>query len=412
MPSAHLPSSIGDACLARPSRSTVPSSDSTLGDDSIAVCPICRQLRGIDGKYFSNLLKSRRAMEVLAYTLAMSGGFCFRHATTSKSIQDARLDAQIAEAEHLIGQWLSRSSVQGELLQDVIFNARSRCPACTYLRRSEGRLLTRSLKLFEQTKPSREASSFCLLHLQALAERADPPIRRRVERAIRTRSKTILAVSVTDTYEADRHAVIRDLLCPLADDVEPISLEAPQCPICLRIQDSQTNWLRIATQCVALQQPAWIALPTCRKHLHLCLSRSDMGTQRAAIVNYLEANVRNIASNTGQPLAIGTKRRRRDKSRWFDSKHSFDTQISKPTSPAHGHISPCPGCASEEISALKAISSAMRRVATSRDDSDTISSLSGICLKHRLELLIHARDADMEHRLISALCKTLEQPRT
>ena len=377
-------------------------------------CVICEQLTDADGRYFGRLLRDARARTTLAQTIATSMGFCPDHAAfiaSPGSKAQHALEATIREAGHHLGSLLERTVLQDEQLQDILFNARGRCPACAYFHRSEGRAVARVLHDLETAKRS-PLPNLCFVHTQLLAQRTEPPLRGRLVRLLRASARD--AITALDTPAAicsdERVAAVRNLIYPLARSEVPHATAPCTCPVCTAIQAARSQWLAAAADNVRLEQPGWITLPTCRSHLLLCLAQKDRNLQRAALERYLEAAL------PGRPTSVpGTeaapRRRRRSKVRWFDAAaHAAQTNGVAPASHATGmpqHES-CPGCDAEEIAARRAVAQLIRKVLRASDE-DAMLVTSGMCLKHFAEALIYASDPIIERRLSSALCRTLRR---
>lgn len=376
-------------------------------------CVICAQLAGANERYFGRLMRDARARTLLAQTVATSMGFCADHtAVLASSRKAARaLDDTIhAAARHLVSL-LERTALQDELLQDILFNARGRCPACAYFHRSEGRALARVLNWLENGGRYAGAPPLCFTHTLLLVQRTEPPVRGRLVRQLRNMAHTALEVLDAPSIVSSSESAIavRHLLYPLARDGMPREETPCVCPVCEAIRTGRTQWLTSAAENVRLEQPGWIALPTCRNHLFLCLAQADRELQRAALQRYLEGV---LAARPVAPVPGSSnvpKRRPRSRLRWFDAAGSAARANGTAHVPEAVQRESCPGCDSEEIAARRAIARLIREMSRAKDDDHTARVTSGVCLKHFAEALIYASDPLIEHRLNTALCHTLCQ---
>ena len=204
----------------RPSESTA-HAVTTAGPE----CVVCAQLTGADERYFGRLMRDARARTLLAQTVATSMGFCANHATViATARKTARaLDDTIHEAGRHLGSLLERTALQDELLQDILFNARGRCPACAYFHRSEGRALARVLKGLESNDKHGGVPPLCFIHTQLLVQRTEAPLRGRFVRKLRNMAHT--AIEVLDapsiTNSPTGAIAVRHILYPLARDGLP-----------------------------------------------------------------------------------------------------------------------------------------------------------------------------------------------
>ncbi|MFT4063629.1 hypothetical protein [Paraburkholderia sp.] len=377
-------------------------------------CTICAQLADADGRYFGRLMRDARARTALAQTIATSMGFCSDHAAliaSPDSEAPRALEATMHEAGRHLGSLLERTVLQDELLQDILFNARGRCPACAYFHRSEGRAVARVLHGLESGRHA-PLPPLCFVHTQLLVQRTEPPLRGRLVRLLRASARAaIAALDTPATISAgERVGAVRDLIYPLARS-DTSHAQAPcTCPVCMAIRTARSQWLTAAAENVRLEQPGWITLPTCRTHLLLCLDQADRSLQRAALQRYLEVALPGRPASA-QDAEAAPKRRRRSKVRWFDAAaRAAQTNGTAPsshaaTTPQH---EPCPGCDTEEIAARRAIAQLIRKVSRANDE-DAMAITSGVCLKHFAEALIYASDPVIEHRLSSALCRALRR---
>ncbi len=377
-----------------------------------ADCVVCSQLTDANERYFGRLMREARARTALAQTIATSMGFCPDHAAYIASPDSAAphaLDGTMREARRHLGSMLERTDLQDELLQDILFNARGRCPACAYFHRSEGRALARVLHGLESAARA-PVPPLCFVHTQGLARRTEPPLRGRLVRLMRASARDAIAALDTPALSCgERVEAVRKRIYPIAR--RTALAQAPcACAVCTAIQAARSQWLCAVAENVRLEQPGWITLPTCHTHVLLCLDHADENVQRAALQRYLEAALP-ARQALAQDAGSAPKRRRRNKVRWFDAAaHAAPMNGAAPASHATGTLlhEPCPGCDTEEIAARRAIALLIRKVSRTNDEDATVLT-SGLCLKHFAEALIYASDPAIEHRLRSALCRTLHR---
>ncbi len=377
-------------------------------------CTICTQLADADGRYFGRLMRDARARTALAQTIATSMGFCTGHAAlVAAPCSEApwALGTIVSEARHHLGSLLERTDLQDELLQDILFNARGRCPACAYFHRIEGRAISHVLRSVDSARRT-PRPELCFVHTQLLAQRAEPPLRSRLVRFLRTRARDVLTTfdASPEMSADDRVAMVRMLIYPLGRSEVPRPQADCACPVCEASRVAHEQWLTAAADNVRLEQPGWITLPTCHTHLLRCLEQADGNLQRAALQRYLEAALPGRpAPASGEGSA--TKRRRRNKVRWFDAA-TRAAEINNTASASHAsgapQHEPCPGCDTEEIAARRAIAQLIRKVSRAAGE-EVMLVTSGLCLKHFAEALIYASDPVIERRLTAALCRNLHR---
>ncbi|MGS0895941.1 hypothetical protein ACVBGC_25920 [Burkholderia stagnalis] len=379
-----------------------------------ARCVVCEQLQDTDEQYFGRLLRNHRARGTLAQTLATSMGFCREHAMSTAALRGPAADtvrASMHDAGRHLCSLLDRSGLQDELVQDILFGARGRCPACTYFHRGEGRVLARVQRALEERKPF-SPPPMCFVHMQLLLHRIEPRLRGRMKRSMRARS--LSAIAALDRPHAcctERATEAYRYLYPLESGRHPPLPTSPcACPVCEAVTTAQNHWLATAIDNVRLAQPGWIALPTCHRHLLLCLRHPDPDFHRAAFARYLEVALPGPSSV--EPAASPRpKRRRRKMTRWFDrhaagSRENSDAQ--------HGEVPPhdlCPGCAAEEIAARKGVARLIRGISRAGSDDAAACMAASVCLKHFAEAFIYASAPDIERRLHHALTDILRRDR-
>ncbi len=324
------------------------------------------------------------------------------------------LEATIREGGRHLASLLERTALQDELLQDILFNARGRCPACIYFHRSEGRAVARVLRGLENDGKRASLPPLCFVHTQLLVQRTEPPLRGRLVRQLRDLART--AITTLDTppeiRSDDRVTALQGVLYPLARDGVPRSDTLCACPVCEAIRIARGQWLMAAAENVRLEQPGWITLPTCRNHLLLCLAQADRGLQRAALQRYLQTALPGRPATTAPGPGERPKRRRRSKLRWFNAVGGSAAQANG-TACAREALQreACPGCATEEIAARRAIAQLVRNVSRAQPNEDAPPVTSGVCLKHFAEALIYASNPGIERRLSTALCHFLRPVR-
>ncbi|WP_175719002.1 hypothetical protein [Burkholderia anthina] len=368
-------------------------------------CVVCEQLCDADTQYFGRVFRNGRARVALAQTLALGMGFCCAHAARAAELHGpaaAAVQDSIRDAGRLLCDLLDRTTLQDELIQDIVFGARGRCPACAYFHRVEGRVLARVQRELEQQKPFLPPP-VCFVHLQSLQQRIEPPLLGRIKRLLRTRSHGVLGVIDRPGALPDARitqACLQLYPLELANDVN-VQVGHCACPICEDIALAQRRWLGAAIDNVRLRQPGWIALPTCRRHLLQCIRQPDRDLQHAALARYFEVAL------PGKPVADPSappthKRRRRRHARWFDLRHDARHERDAQGDGMQPRES-CPGCDAEEIAARKSIACLIRGVSRAWHDDALTLAVEGVCLKHFAEAFIYASDPHTEQRLRRAL---------
>jgi len=379
-------------------------------------CVVCAQLADADGRYFGRLMRDARARTALAQTFATSMGFCPDHAALIASPDGnvpTSLDATIGEARRHLGSLFERAVLQDELLQDLLFNARGRCPACAYFHRSEGRAVARVLHGLEDDGKHAPLPPLCFVHTQLLVQRTEPPLRGRFVRQLRHIARTASAAldAPPDIRSDAGVGAVRGVLYPLARDRTPRTSAPCACPVCAAIRIARGQWLTAAAENVRLEQPGWIALPTCHTHLLLCLAQTAPGLRQAALARYLQATLPGRAASSAPEPGAAPKRRRRSTLRWFNAAGRAARANGTATAPEALPREACPGCDAEDMGARRTIAQLIRNVSRAKHDDDASLVTSGVCLKHFAEALIYASDPRIERRLSNALCRALRPGR-
>jgi hypothetical protein len=333
----------------------------------------------VDDRYFGKLLRDSRSRQTLAQTIATSMGFCARHtalATSSGTAKARAMQTAVDDAGRHLASLLDRSDLQDELIQDILFGARSRCPACGYLHRAEGRAIARVLRAAGHAKRA-TLPDLCFVHTQMLVQRTEPPLRGRLMRQLRIKAKAALATLTAEPEARGGSFSVRTVLYPLGGEA--------------------------AAENVRLEQPGWITLPTCTGHLLQCLALPDPALRRAALNRYLEVALPGRTTPAPAPAdGEAPKRRRRSRTRWFDSAAEKGTMAA-----GTALREPCPGCDAQEIAGRRAVASLIRKAARAGNDDAVAALTDGVCLKHFAEALIYASNPKIEQRLSRALCGTL-----
>ena len=385
-----------------------------LTDHAVAAgadCVVCAQLADTDGRYFGRLMRDARARTALAQTIAMSMGFCTDHAALIASPDSKAprvLEATIREACRRLCSLLERTALQDELLQDILFNARGRCPACTYFHRSEGRAVARVLHGLEHDGKHALPPPLCFVHTRLLVQRTEPPLRGRLVRQLRNMARmAITALDAPPGICSDEGVTaVRGVLYPLAREGMRRTDTPCACPVCEATRAARGQWLMAAAENVRLEQPGWLTLPTCRNHLLFCIAQTDRGLQRAALQHYLQAALPGRPATAAVGPGEAPKRRRHSKVRWFDTVGRVGHSNGLPPGPEAPQREPCPGCHTEEIAARRAIAQLIRNMSRAKQEDAPLVT-SGMCLKHFAEALIYASAPEIEHRLSTALRHTL-----
>ncbi len=354
-------------------------------------------------------MRDARARTLLAQTMATSMGFCADHAAVMASAGNAAraLDETLHAAARHLGSLLERTALQDEWLQDILFNARGRCPACAYFHRSEGRALARVLNGLKDNGRHAPVPPLCFIHTQLLVQRTEPPLRGRFVRQLRNLAHT--AIELLDAPSINGAAGVRATVYPLARATIPRAPTPCDCPVCESIRVTRGQWLTSAAQNVRLEQPGWITLPTCRNHLFLCLAQPDSALRRAALQRYFEAALPRRAIVSASASNDAPKKRRRSRLRWFNAAGGADHANGTAHEPTAVHRESCPGCDTEEIAARSAIARLIREVSRAKNDDIAMRITSKVCIKHFAEALIYASDPVIERRLNTALCRILRR---
>ena len=386
-----------------------------------AHCDICAQLAGVDRRYVGRLLRDSRARDSFSHAFALSMGLCAHHANSLSATSDdisSCFFGCIQRGRSQLASFFERANLRDELIQDILFSARDRCPICTYFQRIETRLIHRTLHVMEHESTKAEdfvSTRICFAHAQALATHAMPPLRTRLVRALRSKARTILELRPQDSKTYAR--LVRDYVCPgyrLAVPEEALPLPSSgsglhegvaTCPICIEASRAREPWLHAVAESIRLQQSEWLILPTCRKHFLTCVPLLELTAQRAVVTRYLEAG---LTFSTLRPIKHEPpKRRKRDRRSWFDTPKV--PRSHRPSQAVEAPLShpPCPGCDITSLATQRAVAALLHRIRSCATESEVTSITEGVCLKHFAEALVYAPDSFSQARLSNALLGAL-----
>jgi hypothetical protein len=388
-------------------------------------CVVCEQLAEADGRYMRRLRADRQMRHALVDALVVSMGFCHDH---RQRLREADPDTAAwsehceSDATSRLAELFARTRLQDEFLQDLLFGARARCPACLFSRRLEGRLLSRMVHDLEGRKTSLRtlfSTKVCFEHARQLVGRTEGSLRTRMKVALRKKGEQMLAKARAGNIadEAGMVAIGRMLMNEIYPGAGPAWLSGlaatstadtcgqDSCPVCAELERSQRRWLESVAENIRLGQPAWLTLPTCADHVITCLRNEDSDCAISVAQRYVEASL--APPPRRQVVAPGRKRRRRSH-RWFHASVekpavAVDTQVVDPglaEDPARqGH---CPGCQQNDVAMRRAVFSFLR-VFSRASESQGNLLLGKLCLKHLAEVLIYAPDEQAQVRLVSCL---------
>lgn len=371
-----------------------------------------------------------RAWNAAGANRAASMGFCrghrqqLREADPGTAVLSERC---VSDATSRLAELFARTRLQDEFLQDLLFGARSRCPACLFSRRREGRLLSRMMHDLEGQKISLRtlfSTEVCFEHARQLAGRPEGSLRTRMKVALRKKGERLLAKAQLADAPGER-AIGRILVNEIYPRADAALLSAPptaastgvrghdSCPVCWELESSQRRWLESVAENIRLGQPAWLTLPTCADHVVTCLRDADARCSISVAQRYVEASLAPPARR--QAAAPGRKRRRRSH-RWFNAcverpDVAVDTQ---PVDPAlaedPARLAHCPGCQQIDIAMRRAVFSFLGAFSLALDFQARVL-LGQLCLKHLAEVLIYAPDEQAQVRLVTCLKEPHLDPR-
>jgi hypothetical protein len=347
----------------------------------IPACRVCDELARADERYAYHLSRHGRIRRGLGEALALNMGLCVPHARfLARAGPDVRaaVSQGMRDARVRIVALLRRASLQDEQVQDILFGARRRCPACAFAHRLAGRPLSRLMRDVEAGRAFPRtlfSTSLCFEHARQMVLGAAASARPRLSRALRLRGRTLTAAG---------------------GDSAP-----------------GEAWLASVTRNIHLGQPAWLTAPTCAEHAALCLNRLSSGHMPAVFPLYIDAAIASTRRRVVEQKAPA-KKRHRDPTRWFDTpkrpldgkgedvRRGDEVPDDEPVREPH-----CPGCLSRDIAMRAAVSSFLYSFAghpPSRDGAD----VGRLCLKHLAETLILAPDAKIRARLTAGLTQSAD----
>lgn len=385
-------------------------------------CLVCAQLAGADRRYIERLEKDGRMRQGLGEALVWSMGFCAFHTQflrESRRPMGAWAAMCASDARVRLADLFSRAKLQDEVLQDIVFGARTRCPACAFYRRLEGRLLLRALREVVSKKiPIRTffLTSLCFVHAAALVGRADGTERRRMSIALRKKGdglldKAALAGSDAAPNAATADALIDDIfpagrryvLSPGPRDIGSALPERDACPVCEEMLHRRKAWVEMVGNNILMEQPSWLALPTCPEHVVMCLADAGGGAPGRIAQHYIESFF--VRRSRPQPTPARRKRRR-PSHEWGNlaseragaSADVADEAVAPNQSAMPGPK--CPGCQHLDIAMRSAITSFLK---ASAKVSDAKAPAHFLCDKHIAEALIYAEDTSARARIAACL---------
>jgi hypothetical protein len=387
-------------------------------------CVVCQHLVEADQRYLRRLQTDRQMRFALTEALVVSMGFCDHH---WHRLQESDPDAAswssqcVSKATARLGELFARTKLQDEFLQDLLFGARSRCPACLSSRRLEGRLLSRMVLDLERKRTSLRSlfsTQICFEHARQLTERAEGPLRARMRPALRKRSESMLSKALSiDTSDANDGREIERLF---ADTIFPrvdVYGEQPtcdragahcsdSCPVCMEMESGRRHWLKMVVENVRLGQPAWLTLPTCAEHTLMCLNTGHADVALAVAQQYIEASL----APPRRRVAAPDRKRRRRSHRWFKAAAaSAEVAAEGPSAGPILAVEPvtfihCPGCQQTDVAMRRAVFSFLLSFGRATDTQAPLL-LGQLCLKHLAEVMIYAPDERTQDRMVRCLNK-------
>ncbi|WP_146153371.1 hypothetical protein [Paraburkholderia fungorum] len=385
-------------------------------------CVVCQHLVEADQRYLRRLQTDRRMRSTLTEALVASMGFCDHH---WHRLQESNPDTAdwsrrcVSDATIRLGELFARTKLQDEFLQDLLFGARSRCPACLSSRRLEGRLLSRMVLDLEGKRISLRSlfsAQICFEHARQLTGRAEGALRARMRPALRKRSEHMLSAACSiDTSDAnDAPAIERllmDAIYPRVDVPEARSAcddafahSSDSCPVCMEMESGRRHWLKAVVENIRLGQPAWLTLPTCADHALMCLNTGHADVALAVAQRYAEASL----VPPRRRVVSADRKRRRGSTRWFKvPAASADVAAEGPPvepEPVGEPFIYCPGCQQSDVAMRRAVFSFLRSFNRATDIQAPLL-VGQLCLKHLAEVMIYAPDERTQARMVKCLNK-------
>ncbi|OWT66332.1 hypothetical protein [Candidimonas nitroreducens] len=418
-------------------------------------CEVCRQMREAHDKYLARLRRDGRVRRGLTRALVSSMGFCPGHEQLLRSDPELCdwVGLRIDEARKEFALLLNRARLQDEVLQEIVFGARRHCPACLYCRRFAGQCISRKLRDIQSGRARVStllSGQLCFEHARQLVQRCDNgDLKKRLLRALRRKGKAIVermrAAEVSgadagggldgstvalveyalDTLRAVPGATQEPSAAMASSQSEALGeggapapggvpMWKPPCPICCVLWHARASWLDAVSSTIHLEQPAWLALPTCAEHLEICLPRETSAGQLMLVRVYMDAAF--AAWRKPKTVSAPVKKRPRSSLRWFDPPARPGAETSASTSVAQNAPRPtdereepfsdmslrCPACRIMDIAVRGAVASWLSTFASasSAGQSDLTRQL---CFKHLAEVLIYAPQQSLQTRILSYL---------
>lgn len=367
-------------------------------------CHVCRTLRDYDQHYAERILLAARKGDQVSEALLDSLGFCAYHtATLPAGLRTSTLFHARATAAATWLQVLFTDTVRYEdKLSDILFAAHSRCPACAYHRRIEGMLLSRLCRAAPSGKRALAkylGAPLCLSHLSAVIRLLEPPSRQEAIRVQHHRLRDLVShygtwdindydgqVALPAPFLADgSHLAVLlgteeslrrarrdrqdDLRDPAAEgNGDATAPDVCGCPVCRAGRDARRHWRERLARTVSLDQPLWLAFPTCAQHVIDCLHTPEPGIAYAAWSFYAHEQLR---ERHAPPVTARRKHRARSASWHLEP---------PPQAPAEPMPAPprqvfCAACESIAIAQTRALLQYGRRASHH-------AAAPAFCLKH------------------------------
>ncbi|WP_454872185.1 hypothetical protein [Paraburkholderia xenovorans] len=393
-------------------------------------CVVCQHLVEADQRYLRRLQTDRRMRSTLTEALVASMGFCDHHRHRLQETDPDTADWSrrcVSDATIRLGELFARTKLQDEFLQDLLFGARSRCPACLSSRRLEGRLLSRMVLDLEGKKISLRSlfsTQICFEHARQLTGRVEGALRARTRSALRKRSEHMLSAACSiDTSDANGAPAIERLLAdtiyPRVDVPEASSAgddafahSSDSCPVCMEMEIGRRHWLKAVVENIRLGQPAWLTLPTCAEHALMCLNTGHADVALAVAQRYAEASL----VPPRRRVVSADRKRRRGATRWFNAPAaSADVAAEGPAAEPGPVDEPitviyCPGCQQSDVAMRRAVFSFLRSFNRATDTQAPLL-VGQLCLKHLAEVMIYAPDERMQARMVKCLNEAASKDR-
>lgn len=373
-------------------------------------CPICESLARNEPRYATEVLADGAHAELNAEAIADALGFCGVHGVEIQShegLAEAIGAVMLRAVSRTITLFEAPPSWQ-DRLREVLFGARSACPACSFAERRLSGLVARHASLLRENAAARSASvrALCLPHFDALLRESELPD------LVPWLSLEVDGLGVVDAAlqehgERALATVTRWVAGPMADKCLATNPER-RCPVCRAVDASRTRWLALLEDSLRTDAAPEMLLPMCARHIVDCHRTGDARLAFAATRHALGVSLTHLRRAVHVVAAEERKLELAKQSVWYRKK-----------SPAYllgqrrrviRDLPRCPACERAVLAAERALSQVLEALREDRAWRPPCGD-SGLCMKHFAAARILGSSAGAREALVgmqTAALRSLE----